>query len=114
MYCDLLQSYQGKATHRYADFSGVVLGRCSVTLGIHRYTDFSGVVLGLLQSCQGRATHRYADFSGVVLGCCAVILGIHRYADFRCFTVVFFSHTHKTRIVVENEIHQKVSFSGVA
>ena len=75
LYCDLLQSYQGKATHRYADFSGVVLGRCSVILGIHRYTDFSGVVLGLLQSCQGRATHRYADFSGVALGCCAVMPG---------------------------------------
>ena len=201
LYWDVLQSYQGKATHRYADFSGVVLGHSSVISGINRYADFSGVVLwsssvipgegntqvrwllrcctgtlfshirdtqvhwllrcctgtssvmpgegntqvrwllrcctGMLcsharggqhtgtltsqvlywdvvQSCQGRATHRYADFSGVVLGCCAVILGIHSYADFRCFTVVFFSHTHKTRIVVENEIHQKVSFSGVA
>ena len=33
LYWNVLQSYQGKAIHRYADFSGVILGRSSVIPG---------------------------------------------------------------------------------
>ena len=75
----------GVAIHRYADFSGVVLGFSAVNTRGRQYTGtlISQVLYrDFLQSYQGKAIHRYVDFSGVVLGCSSVISGILRYADF--------------------------------
>ena len=53
LYWDVLQSYQGKATHRYADFSGVVPGCFSVRSGLQYTGESFSLLYEVVQSDQG-------------------------------------------------------------